>query len=662
MAVIEATAHHHCVREMPHDAIRAPSSRANRALPANSNGRPSHVRHTPSKSHCGAGNANLRSSLIALAGVFAWLAQWAQPAWAQPQHAIAMHGSAKHAPGFTHFPYVDPQAPKGGRVTLGYLGSFDSLNPYIIRGVSPPSLRELVFESLLARSGDEPFSLYGLIAETIEVAPDRSAITFNLNPAARFSDGTPVTPEDVIFSHAVLKVKGFPYHRAHYGKVRSATITGPRSVRFTFAPIKDEKGADVVDREMPLILGLMPVLPRHKLSLETFEQTSLEAPVGSGPYVVGHVDAGRSITYRRNRDWWGRELPVSRGRFNFDEVRIEFFRDIATLFEAFKTGEIDVRPEDDPARWIEGYGFPAVTEGRVLKRELTTSLPSGMTALVLNGRRDAFKDARVRRAFLLMFDGEWINRSLYSGAFRRTRSFFDRSYLAAAGRPADARERALLAPFPGAVKPDVLEGTYVLPTTSGSGDDRANLQAAFRLLKEAGYVQAGRQLVKDGVPLKVELLAANRQQERLMVGYTRTLERLGVTASVRQVDAAQYFARLRTYDYDIMQWNWSASLSPGNEQVNRWSSRSADIEGSLNYAGVKNAAADAMIEAMLNATNEEDFTAAVRAFDRVLISGDYVVPLFHLPAAWVAHWSHLKLPATLPLAGYDLDSWWTEKR
>lgn len=577
-------------------------------------------------------------------------------------HAIAMHGAPRHPPQFAHFPYVDPAAPKGGRVTLGHLGSFDSLNPFIIRGVSPPSLRELVFESLLTRAGDEPFSLYGSIAESVDVAPDRSAITFHLNPAARFSDGTPIAPEDVLFSHALLKDKGWPYHRAHYAKVARAEKTGPRSVRFDFAPIKDGKGADVVDREMPLILGLLPVLPRHKFDPATFEQTSLEPLVGSGPYVIARVDAGRSITYRRNPDWWARDRPAARGRFNFDEVRIEFFRDIASLFEAFKAGEIDIRPEDDPARWIEGYNFQAVTDGRVLKRELATGLPSGMTALVLNGRRDAFADPRVRRAFLLMFDAEWINRSLFNGAFRRTRSFFDRSYLSSAGKPADDRERALLAPFPGAVKPDVLAGTYALPATSGSGDDRGNLQTAFRLLQEAGYTQSGRQLMRAGVPLKVEFVAANRQQERLMLSYTRTLERLGIAASVRQVDAAQYFARLKTYDYDVVQWNWSASLSPGNEQINRWSSRAADIEGALNYAGVRNPAADAMIEAMLNATSDQDFVAAVRAFDRVLISGDYVIPLFHLPAAWIAHWSHLKFPATLPLAGYDLDTWWTERR
>jgi peptide/nickel transport system substrate-binding protein len=566
-------------------------------------------------------------------------------------NGIAMHGAPKHAAGFTHFPYVNPDAPKGGRLIQGVQGTFDSLNPLIIRGVAPPNLRDYVFESLLTRSGDEPFTLYGLIAESIEVPEDRSSITFNLRPAARFSDGVPITPEDVLFSHEVLKEKGWPYHRSHYAKVATAEKTGPHSVRFSFA--------SAGDREMPLILGLMPVLPRHKYTLDTFERTSLEPPIGSGPYLVDKIDPGRSITYKRNPDWWGRDLPVTRGRFNFDEIRLEYFRDVSSLFEAFKAGEIDVRPEDDPGRWIEGYRFGAANEGRVVKSELPTELPSGMSALAFNTRRAPFDDQRVRRAFILLFDAEWINRSLFNGAFRRTQSFFERSYLSSNGRPADARERALLTPFPGAVKPEVMDGTYRLPQTSGSGDDRANLQAAFRLLQQAGYQTKDGQLVKNGAPLRFEFLAANRQQERLLLSYARTLERLGITASIRQVDAAQYFARLKSYDFDMIQWNWSASLSPGNEQINRWNSKAADIEGSLNYPGVKNPAADAMIEALLQATSEEDFTAAVRAFDRVLMSGDYVIPLFHLPAIWVAYWSQLKRPATLPLAGFDIDTWWS---
>jgi peptide/nickel transport system substrate-binding protein len=571
---------------------------------------------------------------------------------AEPVHAIAMHGQPKHALGFTHFPYVNPSAPKGGRLVLGALGTFDSLNPFIIKGVTPGNVREYVYESLMARSGDEPFSLYGLIAESVEVPEDRSAITFNLRAEARFSDGRPITPEDVIFSHRVLKEMGFPYHRSHYGKVAKAEKTGPRSVRFTFAVPGD--------REIPLIMGLMPVLPSHKLDAETFERTTLEPPVGSGPYTIVQVDAGRSLTYRRNPEWWARDLAVTRGRFNFDEVRVEFFRDAASLFEAFKAGEIDVRAEDEPGRWIEGYNFPAVAEGRVIKREFDTRLPSGMSALVFNTRRPMFADERVRRAFIHLFDAEWINRSLFNDVYRRTQSFFERSELSSAVRPADTAERALLAPFARYVKPEIMEGTFKLPVTDGSGENRASLQAAHKLLTEAGWKLEGGRLVKGGAPLAIEFLAQTRQQERLLLSYARTLERLGISLRIRQVDTTQYAARLRAFDFDMIQFAWGASLSPGNEQISRWGSAAADIKGSLNYPGVKNPAVDALIEALLAATTAEDFTTAVRAFDRVLRSGDYLIPLFYLPKVWVAHWSQLRFPATAPLGGYDLDTWWSE--
>lgn len=573
-------------------------------------------------------------------------------AQAAPVEGLAMHGQPKHAPGFQHFPYVNPDAPKGGRLSLGTLGTFDSLNPFIIRGVTPSGLREYVFESLMARSADEPFSLYGLIAQSVDVPDDRSSVTFNLRPEARFSDGAPITPEDVLFSYQVLKEKGWPYHRSHYSKVATAEIVGPRSVRFTFqAP---------GDREIPLIMGLLPVLPRHLMTMESFDRTTLEAPVGSGPYRVEQIDPGRSVTYRRNPDWWARDLPVMRGRFNFETIRVEHFRDASSLFEAFKAGDIHVRTEDDPGRWIEGYRFPAATGGKVIRREFETQLPSGMSALVFNTRRPMFEDARVRRAFLLVFNGAWINRSLFNGGYKRTQSFFERSALSSNGRPADERERGLLAPFAEYVKPEVMDGTYTVPGTAWTGSDRENLEAAFKLLTEAGYEMKDGRLVKDGAPLAFDMLAQTRQQERLMLSYARTLERLGITARIRQVDTAQYWARLKTYDFDMIQWNWSASLSPGNEQLNRWSSRAAAVESSLNYAGVKNPAVDAMIGALLEAQSAEDFTAAVRAFDRVLMSGDYVIPLFHLPKVLVAYWGHLKYPEARSLAGYDLDTWWSE--
>jgi peptide/nickel transport system substrate-binding protein len=573
---------------------------------------------------------------------------------AEPVHGIAMHGEPKHARGFRQFPYVNPDAPRGGRLVLGTLGTFDSLNPYIIRGVTPPGLREFVFESLMARGGDEPFSLYGLIAESVEVPDDRGSIVFHLRKEARFADGRPITPHDVLFSHALLRDKGFPYHRSHYGKVTKAEKIGERSVRFTFEAAGD--------REIPLILGLMPILPSHTLDAETFDRTTLEPMLGSGPYKITRVDAARSITYTRDPDWWARDLPVMRGRFNFEEVRYEFFRDAASMFEAFKAGEIDLRIEDEPGRWIEGYRIGAVADGRIVKREFDTSLPSGMAALVFNSRRAIFADARVRRAFVHLFDAEWINRNLFNSAYKRTQSYFERSYLSSHGKPADARERALLAPFVAHVKPEVLAGTNRLPVSDGTGDNRTNLQAAHKLLTEAGWELKGGRLSKGGVPLTVEFLAQTRAQERLMLSYARNLERLGIALRIRQVDSAQYWSRLKSFDFDMVQWSWSASLSPGNEQINRWNSKAATIEGSLNYAGAQNAAADAMIKALLEAESAEDFTAAVRAFDRVLVSGDYVVPLFHLPKVWLAHWSHLKFPATAPLGGFDLDTWWSDKR
>lgn len=563
-----------------------------------------------------------------------------------------MHGAPALAPGFAHFPYVNPDAPKGGRLNLGVLGTFDSLNPYIVKGVTPVGLRDFVFESLLARSQDEPFSLYGHIAERVEVPPDRSSITFHLRGDARFSDGAPITASDVLFSLEVLREKGWPYHRTYYRKVAHAEALDARTVRLTF----DSAG----DREMPLIMGLMPILPKHKLALESFDRTTLEPVIGSGPYVIQRLEAGRNIVYRRNPNYWGRDLPANRGRFNFDEIRVEFFRDSSALFEAFKAGEVDVRVEDEPARWAEGYDFPAVADGRVVKREFPIGTPAGMNGLAMNTRREVFRDPKVRRALIYLFDFDWLNRSLYHGLFQRTESFFARSTLASTGRTADARERALLAPFAANLPPALLDGTWRLPANDGSGGNRARLREAHRLLTDAGYVLEGRSLVHraSGKPLAFEFLASNRAQERLMLAFKQALERIGIAVGIRQVDAAQYWSRLKSFDFDMVQWTWGSSLSPGNEQLNRWSSAAANTEGSLNYPGAESSAVDAMIAALLAAEAREDFEAAVRALDRALLAGDYVIPLFHAPGQWVAYWGHLRHPERTPLAGVDFDTWW----
>ncbi len=575
---------------------------------------------------------------------------------AERVHGIALYGTPKEPPGFTHFSYVNPDAPKGGRLTMSAYGSFDSLNPLIVKGVAANGIRDFVIESLMARGLDEPFTLYGLIAETVEMPDDRSSITFHLNPKACFSDGAPITADDVLFSFQLLRDKGRPNHRTYFAKVAKAERLSDRDVRFTF----DSAG----DREIPLILGLMPVLPKHLVNPDTYENTSLEAPIGSGPYRVGKVDPGRSITFERDPNYWGKDLPVNRGRFNFDAIRFDYFRESSVMFEAFKTGQVDLWAEDDPRRWANGYDFPAAKDGRVVKRDFDIGLPAGMTALVFNTRRKVFSDARVREALIYLFDFEWINRTLYAGLYSRTQSYFERSILASPGHPADATERALLAPFPGAVVPEIMAGTYRFPATDGSGRNRQNQTQAFQLLKEAGYtLDSGRLIGADGRQLSFEILAASTSQEALLLSFARDVERLGIEVKLRVVDSAQYQARLTNYDYDMMQNYWPSSLSPGNEQLFRWSAAAAKTPGTYNFAGVENPAADAMIQAMLAAKTEEEFVSAVRALDRVLLSGDYVIPLFYIPKQWVAYWMRLQQPETTPLFGYNVESWWsTEDR
>jgi peptide/nickel transport system substrate-binding protein len=573
---------------------------------------------------------------------------------AEPVQGLAMHGTPRETAGFTHFRYVNPDAPKGGRVAFAVQGSFDSLNPLIVKGVAAEGVREYVYESLLARAYDEPFSLYGLIAESVETPNDRSFVEFTLHPEAKFSDGTPITIADVMFSHALLKEHGRPNHRSYYKKVTKVEQTGPNKVKFTF----DGSG----DREMPLIMGLMPVLPRHLIDPERFEKTTLAAPVGSGPYKVAKIDPGKSISFQRDPDYWGRNLPVNRGQYNFDEIKFDYYRDGGSMFEAFKSGLVRLRKEEDPTRWTKGYTFPALRDGRVVKEELPVETPAGMTALVFNTRRPIFADQHVREALIKLFDFEWVNRTLYHGQYARTESYFDRSDLSSDGRPADAAERALLAPFAGEVKPAIMDGTFSFPVSDGTGENREGRAEALRLLEAAGYRLTGGKLINTatGEPFKFQILATTRAQERLLLTYASALKQVGIEARIRQIDSAQYQRRKQTYDFDMIQYAWPVSMSPGNEQSFRWGSEGATTEGTFNYPGVRSAGVDAMIEALLKAEDRPGFVAAVRALDRLLLSGDYVIPLFHLPRQWVAHWSDLKRPETTPLYGYQIDTWWVE--
>ncbi len=601
---------------------------------------------------------NLQNALVdrAATALCAGLAALALivPAAAGPTHAIAMHGTPALPDGFTAVPYANPDAPKGGRLVEGVLGTFDSLNPLIVQGLALQPVRGYVVESLMARSYDEPFSLYGLLAQQIETDDARTYVTFTLNPAAHFSDGVPVTAEDVTFSWQLLRDHGRPSHRTYYAKVAKAEMLDVRTVRFDFS-----NGSD---RELPLILGLMPVLPKHATDVATFENSTLSKPIGSGPYVVDAIDAGKSVTFKRDPNYWGRDLPINRGLWNFDELRFDFYRDANAYFEAFKAGLYDVRAETDPGRWQTGYDFPAARDGRVVKEAFPTGLPKFSSDFVFNTRRPIFADIRVRQAIALLFDFQWVNRDFFYNLYQRSASYFDDSELSAYHRPADERERALLAPFPDAARPDVLDGTWSPPVSDGSGRDRNTLRQALALFRAAGYELDGTTLRDRSThrAFRFEIMVTDRDEERLALNFAANLARAGISAQVRLVDAVQYDQRRATFDFDMIEYRWEESLSPGNEQTFYWGSAAASEDGSRNYMGVRSPAVDAMIAAMLSARQHVDFVAAVRALDRVLMSGCYVVPLFYLPAQWVARWSYIQHPARTSLYGYLPETWWRE--
>ncbi len=451
-----------------------------------------------------------------------------------------------------------------------------------------------------------------------------------------------------------------PTQRLYYGKVARAEIVGDRAIRFDLA------GSN--DRELPLILGLMPVLPRHAINPETFEESTLTAPIGSGPYVVGKVEPGKSLTLVRNSDYWGRELPLNRGFWNFDEIRFDYYRDANSYHEAFKKGLFDLRTETDPGRWQTAYDFPAARDGRVVKEALGSGLPKASSFYVFNTRRPVFADIRVREAIALLFDFEWINHNLYFDLYQRSGSYFEGSELSARGRPADAGERALLAPFPDAVRPDVLDGTWAPPVSDGSGRDRTTLRRALDLLTAAGYELRGGELVetRSGTPLSFEIMIAIRpdtqDEQRLALMFAGNLKRAGITVRVRTVDAVQFETRRIAFDFDMIQNRWDESLSPGNEQAFYWSAAAADQNGSRNYMGVKSPAVDAMIGTLVQAQQRSDVVAAVRALDRVLISGAYTVPLFHHSDDWVAYWTRIRHPAATSISGFLLETWWQQPK
>jgi len=580
---------------------------------------------------------------------------------AQPRHGIAMHGDPALPPDFVSLPYANPDAPKGGELVLGESGGFDSMNPFIVKGQSPGQLSALTVETLMGRSLDEPFTLYGLLAESVETDDARSFVEFTLRSEARFSDGSPVTVEDVLWSFETLGTLGHPRYLGSWAKVAHAEATGPRSLRITFKP-------DQADRELPLILGLRPVLKKAQWQGRAFDETGLEPPIGSGPYVVESVKPGQEIIYRRNPDWWGKDLPFNRGLHNFDRVRVEYFGGASVVFEAFRAGELSMWIENNPAKWQVNFDFPAVREGKVKLDELPHQRPSGIEGFAMNTRRALFADWRVREALILAFNFELVNANLNAGAVPRIQSYFSNSPLAGdVANPATGAVLQLLAPFAADLPPGTIEG-YSLPQSDGSEANRKNLRRAVALLEEAGWrVDQGRLVDAAGAPFSFEILLQNGADDMIAAAsiYVQALKRLGIEAHISTVDAALYKQRTAEFAFDMTYIQRALSLSPGNEQRLYWGAAQADQPGGRNLPGIRLAAVDAMIDQMLATQDPATFAAAVQALDRILTAGRYVVPLWFSDKARLAHDTRLHYPSHLPLyglyPGFTPETFWIEQ-
>jgi microcin C transport system substrate-binding protein len=565
-------------------------------------------------------------------------------------HAIAMHGAPKYGAGFRHFDYVNPDAPKGGELRLAAEGSFDSFHAFIPRGTAAAGAAALN-ETLLVGSADEPFTEYGLLAESIEVPQDRSWALFTLRREARWHDGRPVTVDDVIFSLEVLKKHGHPFYRFYYQAIAKAEPAGERKVRFSFA-----KGDN---RELPLIAGQLPILPRHYWEGRDFSRTTLEPPLGSGPYRVAGFESGRYVVLERVRDYWGRELAVNRGQHNFDRIRYDYFRDATVIREALKAGSIDLRVENQAKAWALDYDTPAVRAGTLIKKDFENQRPTGMQGFAMNTRRAVFRDPRVRQALAQAFDFEWSNRNLFFGQYKRTESFFSNSELAVAGLPSP-EETKLLQPWRGKIPDEVFTREYRAPATDGSGWPRENLRRAFQLLREAGWVVRDLRLVhsRSGEPFTFEILLVGSGFERIVLPYVRNLRRLGIEARVRVVDSSQYVNRVRAFDFDMMVAVWGQSNSPGNEQRDFWGAAAAASPGSRNFTGIASPAVDALIDAVIAAPDREALVQRTRALDRVLLWSHLVVPNWHSPVDRIVFWDKFGYPERPPLQGTSTDYWW----
>jgi peptide/nickel transport system substrate-binding protein len=586
------------------------------------------------------------------------LALGATPAFStdgEPRHGIAMYGEPALPPDFVALPYADPAAPTGGTIVFGEQGGFDSLNPYILAGRAPWGVQVHVFETLMGRNWDEPFGLYGLLAESVATGPEREWVEFTLREEAAFSDGSPVTVEDVVWSMETLATEGLPRYRNVWDKVERWERTGERSVRFHFSE---------PDRELALLMGLRPILSKADWEGRRFAASSLRPPVGSGPYVIGAFEPGRFITFERDPTYWGRDLPYNRGLHNFDRIRYEYFVDAGVLFQAFTAGELSAYREGNPRRWLRDYNFPGVASGEIVQSEIPHGRPSGMEGFVFNTRRALFADWRVRDALIHAFNFEFVNATLNDGMFPRRESYFANSILGMGDGPAEPEVRALLEPFADELAPDAFEA-YALPVSDGSDRNRANLRRAAARLAEAGWtVEQGRLRDAEGRPFHFEILLAQGQNEAVANLWADSLRQLGIVADVRIVDSAQMNERRAEYDYDVIVYNWAMTLSLGNEQRLYWGSHGVETPGARNYMGVGLAAVDAMIERLVSAETEEEMVFAARALDRALTTGRYVVPFWFQDRSLLAHRAEFRHPEALPVygdwIGWLPEVWWRE--
>lgn len=587
------------------------------------------------------------------------LATIAASATAEPKHGIAMYGEPALPPDFVSLPYANPEAPKGGRIVTGEVGSFDSLNPHILKGSVPWQLRFLAYESLMARNYGEPFALYGLLAESIEVPDDRSWVEFTLREEAKFSDGTPVTVEDVMWSYEALGTVGHPRYRGSWEKIATMEKTGDRKVKFTF---------NVEDRELPLILGMRPILKKAQWDGKDFAESGLDdIPITTAPYTISDFEAGRYVTLTRNPDYWGKDVPFMQGVANLDEIRMEFFGDAQVMFEGFKAGILNSHRETNAEKWETQFDFPAVQNGDVVKSLIPHQRPTGMTGFVMNTRLPTFKDWRVREALIQAFNFEYINDTMTGGRQARIGSYFSNSQLGMDNGPAKGRVLEFLEPFADDLLPGAIEG-YALPVSDGSERNRKNLRAAIDLMEQAGWtIQDGVMADADGTPFTFEIVLSqgSGEAQSIIDLYVEALSRMGITPQVTMIDSAQYKERVNAYDFGMTYYRRGLSLSPGNEQHLYWGSKGVTEPGSRNLMGMNSPAAEAMIDTILNSTDQNDFVAATKALDRILTSGRYVIPIYDFSSSRIAHVKELKYPETLPIygdwIGWQPDVWWWEE-